>query len=416
MGESRIPVTVLSGYLGAGKTTVLNHVLNNRDGLKVAVIVNDMSEVNIDAELVKRGATLSRTEEKIVELTTGCVCCSLRGDLIAEILRLSEEDRFDYILVESTGISEPMPVAQTFALLDDVMSHKLSKVCRLDCMVTVVDAHKFWQDFISGETLLERHQNVDEGDHRTVVDLLVDQVEFCDVLVLNKCDLVPPDELGQLETMLRKLQPEAKLVRAEYGRIDPALILNTNLFDFGKAASSAGWIQALEREHTHDHDSHEDHETEDFGISTFVYRQYRPFHPERLFEWVENRWPEGLVRSKGFLWFATRNDLVIIMGQAGSSIQIEDGGDWLIDLPSSEREEVLDAYPEVREKWDPVWGDRKNEIVFIGLELDEDMIVAELNGCLLSDEEMKMDWSTFADPFPQIELVDQVDISPSDLN
>jgi len=422
MGTPRIPVTVLSGYLGAGKTTVLNHVLNNRAGMKVAVIVNDMSEVNIDAELVKRGTTLSRTEEKIVELTTGCVCCSLRGDLVEEIMRLSQEGRYDYILVESTGISEPMPVAQTFALLDDAVSHKLSEVCRLDCMVTVVDAHQFWEDFVSGETLLERQHSVDGSDHRTVVDLLVDQIEFCNVLILNKCDLVADKDLDQLEAMLRKLQPEAIFVRAENGRVEPSKILNTDLFDFGKVASSAGWIQALETEHDleHEHvielhDDH-DHDTEDYGLSSFVYRQHRPFHPERLFDWVENRWPEGLIRSKGFLWFATRNDLVIIMGQAGSSIQIEDGGDWLVDLPSAEREEVLDAYPEVREGWDPLWGDRKNEIVFIGVELDDEMIIAELNACLLTDEEMEMDWTLFDDPFPDIDIEDGVDITPSDLN
>lgn len=418
MGASRIPVTVLSGYLGAGKTTVLNHVLNNRAGLKVAVIVNDMGDVNIDAELIKRGSSLSHTEEKIVELTTGCVCCSLREDLVEEIMRLSQEGRFDYILVESSGISEPMPVAQTFALLDDAVSHKLSEICRLDCMVTVVDANRFWEDFISGDTLLARRQNVDEGDQRTVVDLLVDQIEFCNVLILNKCDLVPDKDLDQLEAMLRKLQPEAKFIRTEQGRVDPADILNTRLFDFGKVASSAGWIQALETEHNHDLDphAHDDHEIQDYGISSFIYRQHRPFHPARLFDWVENRWPEGLVRSKGFLWFATRNDLVIIMGQAGSSIQIEDGGDWLVDLPAAEREEVLDAYPEVRNEWDPVWGDRKNEIVFIGMELDEEMIIAELNACLLTDEEMEMDWDEFEDPFPEIELVEHVDITPSDLN
>lgn len=417
MSKPRIPVTVLSGYLGAGKTTVLNHVLNNRAGLKVAVIVNDMSDVNIDAELIKRGSSLSRTEEKIIELTTGCVCCSLREDLVTEIMRLSEEGRFDYILVESTGISEPMPIAQTFALLDDSISHKLSEICRLDCMVTVVDAHRFWQDFISGETLLERKQSADDGDYRTVVDLLVDQVEFCNVLVLNKCDLVGEEDLDQLEAMLRKLQPEAVFIRAENGHIDPAKILNTHLFDFGKVASSAGWIQALESEHMHPLEPDLEHShTEDYGISSFVYRQYRPFHPGRLFDWVENRWPDGLVRSKGFLWFATRNDLVIIMGQAGSSIQIEDGGDWLVDLPAAEREEVLDAYPEVRDAWDPMWGDRKNEIVFIGVELDEEMITAELNACLLGDDEMKMDWSGFDDPFPAIDMTEGVDITPSDLN
>jgi len=333
---------------------------------------------------------------------------------------LSQEGRYDYILVESTGISEPMPVAQTFALLDDAVSHRLSEICQLDCMVTVVDAHQFWEDFISGETLLERNQNVDRGDHRTVVDLLIDQIEFCNVLILNKCDLVAEKDLDHLEAMLRKLQPEAKFVRAENGRIEPSQILNTHLFDFGKVASSAGWIQALESEHILEHvaeiDDDHDHDTEAYGISSFVYRQNLPFHPERLFDWVENRWPDGLVRSKGFLWFATRNELVIIMGQAGSSIQIEDGGDWLVDLPSAEREAVLDAYPEVRDAWDPTWGDRKNEIVFIGVELDDEMITAELNACLLTSEEMEMDWTAFEDPFPEIDIEQSVDIAPSDLN
>lgn len=431
MASNRIPVTVLSGYLGAGKTTVLNHVLNNRQGLRVAVIVNDMSDVNIDAELIKRGTKLSRTEEKLVELTTGCVCCSLREDLIREMVNLAKEGRFDYILVESTGISEPLPVAQTFAMLDEESETALTNLCTLDCLVTVVDAHRFWHDFASGETLIDRKQAVDEGDERTVVDLLIDQIEFCNVLILNKCDLVEADELDRLEAVLHQLQPTATIIRSEHGRIDPTDILNTHLFDFESVASSAGWLRQLDdsedaheehdhfERHDHDHLGPHDHDhddTESFGITSFVYRRPRPFHPARLFHWIENKLPGSVIRSKGFLWLATRNHLVLILGQAGASIQLEDGGDWLIDLPEDEREDVLDAYPDVRDAWDEKWGDRKNELVFIGIEIDQSTLIAELDACLLTDEEMEGDWTRFDDPFPPIEIYDEPNIAPSDLN
>lgn len=265
LANNKIPVTVLSGYLGAGKTTILNNVLNNRDGLKVAVIVNDMSEVNIDADLVRKGTELSRTEEKLVEMSNGCICCTLREDLLKEVERLTKEGKFDYILIESTGISEPVPVAQTFSYVDENLGIDLSKYCRLDTMVTVVDAYNFWNDYQSGENLLQRRQALSDEDEREVADLLIDQIEFCDVLVINKCDMVEKEQLDLLEKTLRKLQPNAKIIKTSYGKIDPREILNTNLFDFDKASRSAGWIKEIQKGfHTP--------ETEEYGISSFVFR------------------------------------------------------------------------------------------------------------------------------------------------
>jgi G3E family GTPase len=414
----QIPVTVLSGYLGAGKTTVLNHVLNNRQGLRVAVIVNDMSEVNIDAELIKRGTQLSRTEEKLVELTTGCVCCSLREDLIREMVKLAKEGRFDYILVESTGISDPLPVAQTFTMLDEEGDNALTRLCTLDCLVTVVDAHRFWLDFASGETLLDRKQAIDIHDDRTVVDLLIDQIEFCNVLILNKCDLVEASELDRLEAVLHRLQPDAQIIRSEYGRIDPADILNTGLFDFEQVAASAGWLHELDESETDPFEPHHEHHhtVETFGITSCVYRRLRPFHPARLYNWIENQLPGSVIRSKGFLWLATRNHMVVILGQAGSSVQIEDGGDWIADLSEDERKDAIEAYPNITDTWDQKWGDRKNELVFIGIEIDQEVLISQLDACLLTDEEMNADWTTFNDPFPPIEIYDEPNIALSDLN
>ncbi|SEN75287.1 GTP-binding protein [Lihuaxuella thermophila] len=393
MGKDRIPVTVLSGYLGAGKTTILNHVLNNRQGLKVAVIVNDMSEINIDADLVGRETNLSRTEEKLVEMSNGCICCTLREDLLVEVERLAKEGRFDYILIESTGISEPVPVAQTFSYIDEELGIDLTSLCRLDTMVTVVDAYRFWHDFSSGESLLDRQQALGEEDTRDVVDLLIDQIEFCDVLILNKCDLVSESELAKLEAVLRKLQPSAKIIRSIKGKINPDEILNTGLFDFEKASQSAGWLQELQKgEHTP--------ETEEYGISSFVYRRRRPFHPERLTRWFEE-WPEDVVRAKGMLWLATRNDTALSFSQAGPSIQLGVMGHWVASLPNEEQAEILKEQPELKEWWDETHGDRMNEIVLIGMEMNREELEEELDRLLLTDEEMNMDWTQFADPLPK---------------
>jgi len=392
MTIKQLPVTVLSGYLGAGKTTVLNHVLNNRQGLKVAVIVNDMSEVNIDAALVKEQGTLSRTEEKLVEMSNGCICCTLRDDLLQEVQKLALEGRFDYILIESTGISEPVPVAQTFTYANEELGIDLTGLARLDCMVTVVDANRFWHDYESGETLLDRNQATDNEDTRDVVDLLIDQIETCDVLLLNKCDLVDPQELEQLEQVIRQLQPTARIIRTTNGQVNPSAILNTGLFDFEKTSQSAGWIRELElEEHTP--------ETEEYGISSFVYRRRAPFHPERLAEYM-SYWPEQVVRAKGLVWLAAEGDLAASLSQAGPSIQFGPAGQWVAALPSEEQQTILAEEPDVRERWDERWGDRLTELVMIGIDMNRMELETELDECLLNDEELEQDWSTFTNPLP----------------
>ncbi len=392
MTQKQVPVTVLSGYLGSGKTTILNHVLNNRQGLKVAVIVNDMSEVNIDAALVKGEATLSRTEEKLVELSNGCICCTLRDDLMQEIEKLVNEGKYDYILIESTGISEPVPVAQTFTYADEESGIDLTSLARLDCLVTVVDANRFWHDFGSGQSLLDRNQATGDEDTRDVVDLLIDQIETCDVLLLNKCDLVDDTELNKLEGIIRKLQPNAKIIRTQNGQVNPSEILNTGRFDFEKVSMSAGWIQELEKE------SHTP-ETEEYGIGSFVYRRRKPFHPSRLAEFM-SYWPEEVVRAKGLVWLAAEGDVAASLSQAGPSIQFGPAGHWIAALPEADKEEILHNEPDVLEKWDAQWGDRQTELVMIGIEMERASIEDELDQCLLSDEEMLADWGHFDNPLP----------------
>jgi G3E family GTPase len=387
----KIPVTVLSGYLGSGKTTVLNHILHNREGKKIAVIVNDMSEINIDAELIRQGG-FSRTEEKLVQIQNGCICCTLREDLIKEVEKLVDAGNIDYIVIESSGISEPIPVAQTFTYIDEELGIDLTKKCRLDTMVTVVDANRFWTDFASGESLLDRKQAVDETDTREVVDLLIDQIEFANVILLNKVDLISPEDAKKLEGVLKKLNPEAKIIQTTFGQVPLNEILNTHLFDFEKASQAAGWIKELNEEHTP--------ETEEYGISSFVYRRRRPFHPERFMNWLEN-WPVEVVRAKGFFWLASRNDMCGLLSQAGTSIMIQGAGEWVAVYPETERQQILKEDPELLAKWDETYGDRMTELVFIGIDMNRQEIETSLDECLLTDEEMKQDWATFLDPLPE---------------
>lgn len=386
-----LPVTVLSGFLGAGKTTVLNHVLANREGLRVAVIVNDMSEINIDAQLVRDGAALSRTEERLVEMTNGCICCTLRDDLLQEVSRLAQEGRFDYLLIESTGIAEPLPIAETFTFTDE-NGVGLPAITQLDTMVTVIDCPQIFRDLESVDSLSDRRMGMTADDERTIAHLLVDQIEFANVILLNKSDCVDAEQLGQVRALVERMNPAARILVCTFGNVPVRELLNTGRFDFDVASTFEEWLSG--ETHTP--------ETEEYGVSSFVYRARRPFSPERLMSLLESDELDCVVRSKGYVWFATRHHAVGVWSQAGNVVSIEYGGGWWADAPDAEWPSDPDLREAIEATVEEPYGDRRQELVIIGVKMDRAVVEAALDSCLLTDSEMAQGtvrWKRYPDPF-----------------
>jgi len=392
---NKLPVTVLSGFLGAGKTTVLSHILNNRQGKKVAVIVNDMSEINIDSAIVQNEVSLNRSEEKLIEMSNGCICCTLREDLLEEVTKLAKEDRFDYLVIESTGISEPLPVAETFTFADED-GISLSDVADLDTMVTVVDAVNFLNDYNEAKHLKDTGESLGEEDERSVTDLLVDQVEFADIILISKTDLAGPSDIKRLTAILKTLNTHAKIIPIENGNVDIDAVLNTRLFDFERAQQAPGWLKEMRGEHVP--------ETEEYGISSFSYEARSPFHPEKFHQFLHSTDNHGkLIRSKGYFWLASRPEFAGQWSQAGGIARYGFAGMFWKAIPKKDWPTDEEYLTSIENQWQEPFGDMRQELVFIGQNLDKESITQALDNCLLSEEEVlrgKDYWLTLEDPFP----------------
>ncbi|MCD4685920.1 MAG: GTP-binding protein [Anaerolineae bacterium] len=404
----QLPVTVLSGFLGAGKTTVLNYILNNRAGLRVAVIVNDMSEINIDAQLVQGGAALSRVDERLVEMTNGCICCTLRDDLLHEVAKLAREGRFDYLLIEASGMSEPLPIATTFALPDESGGRALSSIARLDTTVTVADAAQWMTQYTAYQR--DDATDADEDGDIPLATLLIEQVEFADVIIINKIDLATEAQVGQLEHVLRRLNGRARILKATRGQVPVEAMLNTGAFDFGYVSLIPTWTDAAQHDHAHDHDhDHGGHAHDvqahigEYGVSSFVFRARRPFHPARLSDFVQSDLMDAVLRSKGTLWLATRPGDTILWSQAGDELTLDLVGTWWADTPRDDWPDDAEERATISAVWQDPHGDRRQELVFIGLHMDHAAITAQLNACLLTNAEITQGravWADYDDPFP----------------